>query len=450
MKKLLATVLAASLLLCLLPTAALAEGESGIQLGTAGLKDNDEIYFGNYTESGTTYDVPWIVLNKGTNEAFLLSKYLLGDSQFRTENTGYYSGGALNTYMDGLYNGTGFTSQERGAIATVTSLNCGHFDDLSSPSVSNAHLYPLSNDEVDDIAVDDATKLQAKSITAPGGSVKCWWLRSSARTNDRAAFVSENGVVSFEVVSLDLGARPAFNLDLSKVLFTSAAADGKASGTVGAGALNSNLTPSSASKNTWKLTLLDSSRSGFAISTTALTSASVTANYSGAKTGTNEYISAMIVDNGAVAYYGRVKNLTDPADASGTVTVNIPSGVTLDSDTTLRIFNEQYNGDYNTDYSGALLTVTMPNVTVWPETLPNGMENTAYSAELTATNSNGLPITGEAAYSLASGALPTGLTLVDQAGNIGKATLSGTPALAGTYTFTVQAEVNDGTPKSVG
>ncbi len=76
-KRILAAALAAVMVVCMLPTAALAADESGIQLGTAGLKANDEIYFGNYTESGTTYDVPWIVLN---TSGFLLSKYLLGKS----------------------------------------------------------------------------------------------------------------------------------------------------------------------------------------------------------------------------------------------------------------------------------------------------------------------------------------------------------------------------------
>lgn len=103
--------------------------------------------------------------------------------------------------------------------------------------------------------------------------------------------------------------------------------------------------PSSTNKNTWKLTLNDSSRSNFSIVTKELSATNAVLAYSGAKTGTNEYISAMVVDNGSVTYYGRVKNLTSATDATGTITVNIPTGVTLDADTTLRIFNEQFNGD---------------------------------------------------------------------------------------------------------
>lgn len=358
-KRFFAIILAAVMVVCLLPTAAFAANESGIQLGTAGLKANDEIYFGDYTASGTTHDVPWIVLN---TSGFLLSKYLLGKSQFQSSGSGYYSGGTLNAYMDALYNGAGFTSQERGAIATVTSLNCVDGGNSSSPSVSNAHLYPLSYNEAAALTWGSDT-LKAPYITDQSGSAWWWWLRSSSY--DIIAFcVDDDGIRDGRRVRDNLGARPAFNLDLSSVLFTSAAAGGKSSGAVGAGALNSNLTPSTTSKNTWKLTLLDSTRTFNVTTTTVSTTTAggdVSVAYSGAKVGTTaapEYLSAMLVDgSNNVLYYGRLKSITASADAAGTQTVTIPA---LTAGTyTLKVFNEQYNDDYNTDYSSAIKDVTL-------------------------------------------------------------------------------------------
>ncbi len=361
-KRLVALSLAAMLMVSLLPATALAAGESGIQLGTAGLKAKDEIYFGNYTQSGTTYDVPWIALSKGTNEAFLLSKYLLGNSQFQARGSGYYSGGTLNTYMDALYNGTGFTPQERGAIATVTSLNCVGGGNSSSPSVSNAHLYPLSNNEAAALTWGSDT-LKAPYITNSSGSAGWWWLRSSYSAY-YAFYAAEDGYEGTHPVDSNYGARPALNLDLSSVLFTSAAVGGKSSGAVGAGAFNSNLTPSTTSKNTWKLTLLDSTRT-FNVTTTAVSTTTAGGNvsiaYSGAKVGASqapEYLSAMLVDgSGNVLYYGRLKSIAASGDAAGTQDIAIPA---LSAGTyTLKIFNEQYNGDYNTDYSSAIEDVTL-------------------------------------------------------------------------------------------
>lgn len=81
--------------------------------------------------------------------------------------------------------------------------------------------------------------------------------------------------------------------------------------------------------------------------------------WTGATTGTNEYVSALIKNSsGAVTYYGRLKNLSGTTDASGEVAIDF-SGKMKDGDK-LYIFNEQYNGDYKTDYASALKEMTIP------------------------------------------------------------------------------------------
>ena len=134
--------------------------------------------------------------------------------------------------------------------------------------------------------------------------------------------------------------RPAFNLDLNSVLFTSSAAGGKSSGTVGADALN---TVGDYSGNEWKLTILDTGRAGFATNVNGQTSVSVSAGgsvqitYSGAQAGANEYVSVLLCDsNGNVLYYGNIaQNSTN-----GTATLNIPSELTV-GNYTLKVFSEQ-------------------------------------------------------------------------------------------------------------
>ena len=52
-----------------------------------------------------------------------------------------------------------------------------------------------------------------------------WWLRSPGQNNQFAAFIEEDGGDVFEgnpVNNKNTAVRPAFNLDLSSVLFTSA------------------------------------------------------------------------------------------------------------------------------------------------------------------------------------------------------------------------------------
>lgn len=151
--------------------------------------------------------------------------------------------------------------------------------------------------------------------------------------------------------------RPAFNLNLNSVLFTSAAADGKSSGTVGADAL---MAVGNYSGNEWKLTLLDGGRS-FSVNMNGQTSISASAGesvkitYSGAQTGANEYVSVLLCDsNGNVLYYGNIAQNS----ASGTATLNIPSGLAA-GNYTLKVFSEQCNGNYKTDYASAFQDISL-------------------------------------------------------------------------------------------
>ena len=114
-------------------------------------------------------------------------------------------------------------------------------------------------------------------------------------------------------------ARPAFNLNLNAVLFTSAAEGGKSSGTIGAGALEEVLKYTGSE---WKLTLKDGSRDSFSVNKTTVNGNALTVDYSGATTGTNEYISAVVMDSSnTVIYYGRIKSLTDSRAERGTAQI---------------------------------------------------------------------------------------------------------------------------------
>ena len=209
------------------------------------------------------------------------------------------------------------------------------------------------------------------------GEADYWWLRSPGKYDHRAAYVDSDGVVHSDggTASYDAFAvRPAFNLDLTSVLFTSAAVGGKSSGAVGADAI---FEIGAYTGNEWKLTLLDESRN-FSISDAKINEGNtVTFSYSNAQTGANEYISAIIVDNGAITHYGRILQLDGTTNgANGTASLALPEGVTLDENTKLYVFNEQYNGGANddtklTDYASKMIDVQSAVDTVAP-TLSNG------------------------------------------------------------------------------
>ena len=187
----------------------------------------------------------------------------------------------------------------------------------------------------------------------PTWATSHWWLRSPGSHAYYVAVVDPDGSVHYSGYTIRIyrtrGVRPAFNLNLNSVLFTSAAAGGKPDGGLTA--------VSEYSGNEWKLTLLDSSRS-FAVTEKTADAApgdTVTLNYKGATTGINEYISAIIADSSGARYYGRV---AQPTAESGTVEIKIPSDI-APGDYTLKVFSEQYNGDYNTDYASNFTDIAL-------------------------------------------------------------------------------------------
>ena len=181
-----------------------------------------------------------------------------------------------------------------------------------------------------------------------------WWLRSPGSKTFYVAIVSSDGSVQYSGISIrkqnnHLTVRPAFNLNLNSVLFTSAAVGGKPDGGLTA--------VPEYSGNEWKLTLLDSSRNFAVTEKTAdgYPNDTITLNYSGATTGANEYISAIIADNNGAQYYGRV---AQPTAESGTVEIKIPSDI-APGNYTLKVFSEQYNGDYKTDYASNFTDIAL-------------------------------------------------------------------------------------------
>lgn len=339
-----------------------------IFFGTRCIEKYDTVYYGVYSDGTRDYDVPWYALNA---DGFMLSKYTIGTSKFR-EDDGFYnysveeekvSSSLLKDAMDALYDGenTLFTAHERAAVRETTLPPYGMVptvDWLDVPDV-NAHLFPLSHDEADVLAQNnDKSILRAESITDPG-AITVWWLRSVFTESCNFVFLVEhNGFIvshsDWGYIGNTHGVRPAFNLKLNSVSFTSAAEGGKS-----AGGMDGGLTAVPEYTGTdWKLTLQDTDRTFAVTETDAAAKAgdTVTLHYSGATVGENEYISVLIGDgDGNVTHYGRVLK---PTAESGTVNVAIPEGL-ADGTYTLYVFSEQYNGDRKTDYASSLNGVTL-------------------------------------------------------------------------------------------
>ena len=361
-KRILSILLALCMLFCLVPTTAFAEevgawGSAAIQLGADTLNKtvNTEIaptvYFGQNHENNPAawrvigYDGNGITSAQG--DITLLAAYNMGWSKFGSSAA--YADSDLKTAIDAL--AEKLTSKETDAVQKQTlasgSYNRENTDCVSGTQVNNAVFWPLSTAEAS--AVNNDLRIADREHQYWASSY--WWLRSpGAKGRDVA---SVDGFANIDHDGIDIsniwGVRPAFKLNLNSVLFASAAVGGKPDG---------GLTEvSKYSGNEWKLTLLDSSRN-FAVTEKAVSGDpgdTVTLHYTGATAGLNEYISAIIADSSGARYYGRV---AQPTAESGTVEIKIPSGLAPGS-YTLKVFSEQYNGDYNTDYASNFTDIAL-------------------------------------------------------------------------------------------
>ena len=263
-----------------------------------------------------------------------------------------YAPSNLKTAIDAL--AKKLTTEENAAVKkralTSGSYNGENTDCIAGGQVDNAVFWPLSAKEA--IAVNN--DLRALDPAHPNWVTSSWYLRSPGSKTFYVAIVSSDGSVQSSGASIrkknnHRTVRPAFNLNLNSVLFASAAVSGKPDG---------GLTPiPEYSGNEWKLTLLDSNRSFAVTETTASGDPgdTITLHYTGATAGTNEYISVILADSSGARYYGRV---AQPTAESGTVEIKIPSDL-APGDYTLKVFNEQYNGDYNTDYASKFTDIAL-------------------------------------------------------------------------------------------
>ena len=352
-----------------------------IQLGTGGISGpteeeeegkgsyyvpNSYVYFGVNSGNSST-PIKWRVLdadtaNDGTTSGmFLLSEYLLAsDVQFNSNYSkgNAYQGSDAQTWCSSFAgNISNFSTAEQAVMFGVAKIDSAE---------SSLYDYPwresslTANDKLFFLSVRELADYVGNYIVAPGLVATdtaqrrgVWWLRSpSARYNDDAGTVPAVGLVRPNLMDSVWAARPAFNLNLNAVLFSSAADGGKTDAEI-----DSNLTEVGTGSAEWKLTLKDTDRSfnASASNTWVRTGENLTITYRGARTGENEYVSAMIADNsGNILYYGRIAQNS----ANGTASVEIPSDLTAGT-YTLKVFSEQYNGDYKTDYASEFQDITL-------------------------------------------------------------------------------------------
>ena len=369
-KRILSILLLFCMVLTLLPTTAFAsnDGAKAIQLGTSGISGYDStnnsydyIHFGTWDNS----TVKWRVLDTKTNMPnareedgfFLLSDALLGTGEYGGVEFDYttpyfndWKGSRAQDWCNDFYSRSLSITEQKAVLATSKSdALYGMYYAASDNILDGDKVFFLSAEEAENAAygfTDDNAR-----IANYGDSAYVWWLRSPRRMNpDSAGTVNEKGAVIGEWVGQTNAARPAFNLKPDSVLLVSAAVGGK-------GTADGMFKIPEYSGDEWKLTLLDDTRTFRVTETTAAgkPGGTVTLNFSGPRTGQNEYISAIIEGKNGATHYGRIMK---PTAADRQLSFTLPHDL-ASGNYKLHVFSEQYNGDCQTDYASQFQTVAL-------------------------------------------------------------------------------------------
>lgn len=265
----------------------------------------------------------------------------------------------LTKWYKNSINGTGdtlFSQAEAAAIAETSLLGpmVSWMDDEGRATLvdlaSTDHVFVLSGYE--------AATIYNNEDRIKQGCINAWWLRSSNLGDYRySGYVYPNGMIFNGNVNAGLGVCPAFNLDLSSVLFLSESGSGVKSAELSSGAVQSS------SGRTWKATVKDSSKTvrlDVSRRVEILEDGTVEIPYVYSDSGTQNpvnQISVMITDlayteSGArILYYGALQNITDasgePATGTGSLVMpeNLPEGYHM------YLLAECVSGDQYSDYA---------------------------------------------------------------------------------------------------
>ena len=319
------------------------------------------IYRGHYVDFGVYNGSPvnFEVLNEDgyIYSAKIIRRFQFDNPQMPTQRSyNLWVGSVAEYWCEDIFYAESFSSIEQGAIVPVTKTD-------SEITVGNTTYVPqrLENNHIYFLSVEELLQYyptpESRHADMLDGTSPNYWTRSPAHgygvflgnvaQSCDTSTMAQDYAYTYLVINLGaghgLGARPALNLDLDKILFMTPSNGGKQSSSVGEDSLTK---VENIDNNNWKLTLEDST-SSFSATLKSMEDGVATIEYSGAYTDTNGYVSAIITDGqGSVKYYGNLSNNSE----TGTQTVKIPDDCT-DGEHNLVVFTEQKNSNGFTDYA---------------------------------------------------------------------------------------------------
>ena len=302
------------------------------------------------------------------------------------DDSNVWANSNIRTYLNGTFLTGNFSTAEQNAIVESTkNTEYSGMDGADGDGHVDLSYAPLSNDKIFFLDAKEATNTSYGYSNTQGsaenrkktGAHADWWLRSANTVSSiGAGFVNSFGNVNATnyVAHESVGVSPAFNINLSSVLFTSVI-----SGTVGTTGAE------------YKLTLLDSDMTIAGNGDVTRSGDTITVPYTvtGANSGNATQVSILITDkaytdsNAQILHYGAL----DTSAGNGTGTFTLSSNLSdkvCGRDYYAYIIAEDVNGEKETDYASTPVSITVP-APKYAVTVTNGSGSGQYAQGETVT-----------------------------------------------------------------
>lgn len=251
-----------------------------------------------------------------------------------------------------------FTSVEKGAIAassksaaaTGDKADGNGWDYLNWTSLTDDMVFLLDAKEATNASYGYAKKIELKARKKSGGGSR-WWLRSpDSNYSNYVGYVDSDGDIEYSGVDSKFGVSPAFNINLSSVLFSSV--------------INPETTGSYGKE--YKLTLKDGNTT-ITPGTLSRSGDTVTVPYTVTDSDTSDGIAADTVSvlilgsSNAIKYYAPLTGTFAMTGGSGTF--DVPAAFDAENDTVYLLAEDTHEGNtakYLTDYASEPVAITVP------------------------------------------------------------------------------------------
>ena len=343
-----------------------------------------QVYFGMYTGEDSNGPIKWYVVAADGDTVTLWTTTNIALSRYSENSHGNWVDSQICRWLNAGFLHSAFSTPERGAMAA-------QYSTVKEQGFSGNPFIPCQTvvlPSVEEMAGEDSTtgtwgidrttrqayylnrnipsniKKASMPMWLGAPSTDSWWLRTPgwrwprvepdyvnrdpfatgrAFRPDFAQGIGVNGSIEGHMVHMGRGVKPAFKLNLSRVLFASAAVGGKSMAAVGKG-----LVALAEENGPVKLTVIDADMPVPVIEPAGPSCAEF--KFSGAAAGQNRYVSCLLADeSGGAVWYGK---LADCA-AAGSGAFAVPLEGVVAGTYRLRIFCELADSDYFTDRAGA-------------------------------------------------------------------------------------------------